>query len=69
MSSLLSQRDLAAACGAGLTLGAQKSHALVPGLGGFAACPTTPCPISWGAVPAPDPCPGSSGCLPELGVR
>lgn len=66
MSSPLSRTDPAAA---GLTLGVWKSCVLTLGLSGFTACPTTPCPSSWGALPAPAPCPGSSGCLPEPGAR
>lgn len=58
MSSLLSRTDPAAACGAGLPLRARKSRALVLGLHGFTACPTTPCLISWAALPDPDPRPG-----------
>lgn len=44
-------------------------HALAPGLHGFTASPTSPCPISWGALPGPDPCRVSSGCLLELRAR
>lgn len=57
MSPLLSRWVWQLPAGLGSLLGCIRARHQCQGLRGFTTCPTTPCPISWGALPAADPCP------------